>query len=628
MKKLYSFAILSFVCISLSAQKYTLDLEKGIAEFEKQNYKEAYKYFIQANEKGYKTKKLSYYYAVCLYYNGDLKSKVENLLVKACMKKDFRAAVFYSVVYPHHSEYISQFIYSNEFSKDDFGEVFFCRANLEAKKAQQASKQLVFDQLNNSLKLGYQIPNMYIKNNPIEQLDKSQYYDVLGEFGINVVNLEIEDYVNFKIAQWQKKGKFEKTEDYKNRVTETNRALKAKELMQSYMNKLGSDEFNFSNSTNMYDADNEVFKIVFMNDKTIYLNVPLSEAPSFDQNFESLKYENATFTLSKNKPELMHVEIVNPANNKTYVYDSQEAIAFNSNQLNLTFDDINIEIDNSTSFGNVTTSKTSILNNSDVDENIPESGMANPNKFALIIGNENYQKYQTGLQAEQNVAFAVHDALTFKEYCIKTLGVPVDNIIFKANAGVVQMQQSLNQMNAIIKNMEGNAEVIVYYAGHGFPDQKSKVPYLIPVDVSSSSLELAIPLNRLVDKLSEHESKQVVVFLDACFTGGGREMGLLASRGVKIVPKQTNMHGNMVVFSASSNEQSALPHADMGHGMFTYYLLKKLQETKGAITLGELDTYLSKEVAIKSTLLHSREQNPKTHYSPVVSEEWSSWRLD
>lgn len=612
--------------IFLSAQKYANDLQKGIFEFDKQNYSKAYEHFTQAQNKGYKEKKLYYYYGVCLYHKGESKSKVEEYLIKACIKDDLRAATFYAVVYPHKSEYLSQYVYSNTFAKQDYGTIFFCRANLEARKNNKATKSLAFDQLRISLKSGYVIPKIYLRNNPIEQLDKSLYYEILGANNINVINLEIEAYVNSKISDWQKKGKFEKTEDYKDRVTEINREIKAKELMQSYINRLGMQEYYFSKSANEYDADNEVFKIIFNNNKTAYINVPVEEAPSFDQNFDILKYENASFTLLKNKPELLHVEIINPANNKTYIYDSKEAIAFNSNLLNLNFDDINIELNN-VSFAQVNSNKTIAANKSDVDQNIPETGSTNPNKFALIIGNENYRKYQTGLQAEQNVAFAVRDALTFKEYCIKTLGVPTDNIIFKANAGVVQMQQSINQINAVIKNMNGDAEIIVYYAGHGFPDE-NKDPYLIPVDVSSSSLEMAIPLNKLVDKLSEHQSKQVVVFLDACFTGGGREMGLLASRGVKIVPKETNMHGNIVLFSASSKEQSAMPHNEMGHGMFTYYLLRKLKETKGAITLGELDTYLSKEVSIKSTLVHSREQNPKTHFSPVVSDKWSTWKLN
>jgi hypothetical protein len=35
--------------------------------------------------------------------------------------------------------------------------------------------------------------------------------------------------------------------------------------------------------------------------------------------------------------------------------------------------------------------------------------------------------------------------------------------------------------------------------------------------------------------------------------------------------------GNMVVFSAAQGDETAYPNNDEKHGMFTYFLLKKLQ---------------------------------------------------
>ena len=52
-------------------------------------------------------------------------------------------------------------------------------------------------------------------------------------------------------------------------------------------------------------------------------------------------------------------------------------------------------------------------------------------------------------------------------------------------------------------------------------------------------------------------------------TGGSRNLGLLASRGIKIKPKEESLSGNMVVFSASQEDQSALPYHDEKHGVFT-----------------------------------------------------------
>ena len=36
------------------------------------------------------------------------------------------------------------------------------------------------------------------------------------------------------------------------------------------------------------------------------------------------------------------------------------------------------------------------------------------NRYAIVIGNEDYQSYQRSLNAEQNVDYAVNDAKVFK----------------------------------------------------------------------------------------------------------------------------------------------------------------------------------------------------------------------
>ncbi len=61
--------------------------------------------------------------------------------------------------------------------------------------------------------------------------------------------------------------------------------------------------------------------------------------------------------------------------------------------------------------------KASLL--SDVDRNIPVNDLKYPNRYALIIGNEDYTSRQRGTNAESNVIFARNDARIFKELCHK-----------------------------------------------------------------------------------------------------------------------------------------------------------------------------------------------------------------
>ena len=268
-----------------------------------------------------------------------------------------------------------------------------------------------------------------------------------------------------------------------------------------------------------------------------------------------------------------------------------------------------------------------VVGKSDVDIDIPETKIKKPNTFALIIGNEDYQSYQTGLSSEANVDFAINDAKIFKEYAIKTLGIPEWNIIYLTNGKYVEMSRAITKLNLLAKNTQGNCELIFYYAGHGFPDETTKEPYLIPVDASGEDLQYALKLQDVYTKLIEHSPKRVTVILDACFSGGGRNQGLLAARSVKIVPNKNILSGNLVVFSSSSESQSSLPYRDKQHGFFTYFLLKKLQETKGNVTYGELSNYLIKEVGVNSVLISGKEQVPEVNSSYEVKDVWQNWKF-
>lgn len=265
---------------------------------------------------------------------------------------------------------------------------------------------------------------------------------------------------------------------------------------------------------------------------------------------------------------------------------------------------------------------------SDVDRNIPVTGTEHPERFALIIGNEDYHSYQRGLSTESDVPFAVNDAAIFARYCESVLGVPQENTVLLTNARWSDMNREINRITEIVKLHGRSAELILYYAGHGFPDENSRESYLIPVDISGSDYRSGFKLSDLYSRLAATEAGKVTVFMDACFSGGGRQAGLLAARGVRVVPRETPLQGNLVVFSATSDDQVALPYSEKQHGMFTYFLLKKLQETSGDCSYSELSDYLYSEVSEYSLRINYKQQNPETSCSQAVEEDWGEWMLN
>lgn len=263
---------------------------------------------------------------------------------------------------------------------------------------------------------------------------------------------------------------------------------------------------------------------------------------------------------------------------------------------------------------------------SDVDRNIPQTNKSNSHRYAIIIGNQDYHSYQRGLNYEQDVPFATEDATIFKEYCEKTLGVDARNISFLTNATSAKMNQEIDFITRLAAR-DPQAELIFYYAGHGLPNENTKEPYLIPVDVNASNLTSAIALYDLYQSLSSTNAQRITVFLDACFSGGGRDMGLVASRGIKVTPKKDELTGNIVVFSATSADQTALPYRDKKHGMFTYFLLKKLQESKGECNYLELFDYLNKNIGESSLRVNRKDQTPEVNTSLQMQDSWEEWRF-
>lgn len=260
---------------------------------------------------------------------------------------------------------------------------------------------------------------------------------------------------------------------------------------------------------------------------------------------------------------------------------------------------------------------------SDVDENIPVNSISNDKTFAVVIGNENYAK-------EIKVSYALNDARIFKQYLQKTLGLPANNIHYDENATYGQILEALKWVSDVTKAYNGQAKVIFYYAGHGMPDEQTKSAYILPVDGNSTNVATSIKLAEVYSKLTQYPSQSVAVFLDACFSGATRETTeamLAEGRSVKIKPRSEALSGNIVVFSATTGEETALPLKEKQHGMFTYFLLKKLKESKGNITLSELSSAIITNVSQQSLVVNKKSQTPQVNYSSNAESVWSGWRL-
>lgn len=243
------------------------------------------------------------------------------------------------------------------------------------------------------------------------------------------------------------------------------------------------------------------------------------------------------------------------------------------------------------------------------------------NTFALIIANEEYDMVS-------HVAMANNDGLVFKEYCQKTLGLGENNIKYYPNATYGNMSRAFREVADIAKAFNGDINLIFYYAGHGIPDNSTKDAYLMPIDADGTDTGVCYSLKRLYDQIESFNVNQCVVFMDACFSGAKRDNGMIvAARGVAIKAKEEKPKSSTIVFSATSDDEAAYSYDKEQHGLFTYFLLKKLQESKGKVDLGDLAEYLTTTVGQNSILINGKKQTPTVVVSDKISSSWKRLKL-
>lgn len=245
---------------------------------------------------------------------------------------------------------------------------------------------------------------------------------------------------------------------------------------------------------------------------------------------------------------------------------------------------------------------------SDVDVNIPQGQAIDG--YALVIGNEDYASYQKDLAPENNVPFAVRDAEVFKKYLENLYGFKPDNIDLKNNATFGEMSQALSKLERLMDIDGKDKEIVVYYSGHGMPDETTKEPYLIPVDISGYNVSQGIALKEVMSRLSKKPHKKITIVLDACFSGLAKQESLVKLKGITVTPVNPELGDNMVLISSSSGNESSLADQNNQHGLFTYYFLKQLKESNGKIGLMPFFENVQKEVGLSAIKKFNKIQTP------------------
>jgi hypothetical protein len=247
---------------------------------------------------------------------------------------------------------------------------------------------------------------------------------------------------------------------------------------------------------------------------------------------------------------------------------------------------------------------------------LPPPKPAVNDRWAVVIGIGTYES-----QAIPRLRFTVPDADAIYRTLIVTAGFKKENVLLLTDKA--ERKPTLRNIKWALGTFLGRSAkkddtVFIFFAGHGAPEVDPRgierdglAKYLIPVDADPDDLySTALPMDELQTIFGRIEADRVVAFLDACYSGaaGGRTFSARRTRVGAVddlfLERLTRSKGRAIV-TASRPAEVSIELPELGHGVFTYYLVNGLRgaadlNRDGIVTLQELYEYVEQQVSAKA----------------------------
>ncbi|MEH2026999.1 nSTAND1 domain-containing NTPase [Nostoc sp.] len=167
---------------------------------------------------------------------------------------------------------------------------------------------------------------------------------------------------------------------------------------------------------------------------------------------------------------------------------------------------------------------------------------------------------------------------------------------------------SLENIRASLRQITTAAQpidtILFYFSGHGIVEPNTQQAFLCLANTQKSHLQnTALALQELLLLLGNSGAQNQLVWLDACHSGGMTLRGTTREPLLNATPKMVEVlqqcaaksKGFYALLSCDNNQQS-WEFPELGHGVFTYYLMKGLKgeaaDSQGLISVDSLYRYV------------------------------------
>ncbi len=220
--------------------------------------------------------------------------------------------------------------------------------------------------------------------------------------------------------------------------------------------------------------------------------------------------------------------------------------------------------------------------------------------WLLLVGVNDYQ--DIGLPS---LRYPALDCQGLEQSLIKaTEGFPNKEIVvhhdFASKTPILKnIRESLKK---IVFYSQPDDSIMLYFSGHGMLDPSTQEAVLCFSDTNQNNLlNTGLPMQELVEILSKSPAKQQLLCLDTCHSG---DMALLGSGGsardaetpvsnstpqlMSVLRQRASQSKGFCALLSCDRGQKSWEFPELGHGVFTYYLMQGLSG-EAADTTGFID---------------------------------------
>lgn len=208
-----------------------------------------------------------------------------------------------------------------------------------------------------------------------------------------------------------------------------------------------------------------------------------------------------------------------------------------------------------------------------------------PNYYTLFIGVDNYQFVSASLS---NLNKPIKDASSLRDVLLTKYAFPVANSTLLKNPTRTEIIKALEEL---AKKITPKDNLLIFYAGHGYWDERLKVGYWLPSDSKTDDKSNWIANSTIRDYIAGIQSKHTLLVSDACFSGS-----IFKTREVN---SEINEYGVSKVYQLPSRKAmtSGTLTTVPDESKFMQYLIKRLNEnTSKYLTTRQL--FFSVETAV------------------------------